>query len=130
MIKQIICAVLFTTTAGANGLPPIPIEAARALCTTLEKANAIAKAKNQSEFIELNTDQWQFLRGMSFASDKTGPGIPPGNKALISYAMDRSAIILFRDGPAVCYPMTLIPAAAEILDAVGRGEVVNAWQML
>ena len=72
-----------------------------------------AVAERNGRWIELTSDQWQFLRGIYAMNPQTPPGLPYGDRAVLAQvAGDPGGLIFFIDGDKACTPM---PAPRELL---------------
>lgn len=109
-----------------NGIPLVPAKIVDAQCVTLIEADRKAIEHGGLPFEYLNHDQWQFLRGMSLASDQSAPGVPPGDRAMISRSPNHDATVIFVDGAMACYPMRLVGFVPRLIDAIGKGDLVHA----
>src|SRR5580704_3963373 len=61
-------------------------------------------------WIELTSEQWQFLRGIYAMNPETPPGLPYGDKAVLAEVDGRpSGLVFFIDGDKACTPMNAPP---------------------
>ena len=67
----------------------------------------------KGKWIELTSEQWQFLRGIYAMNPLTPPGLPYGDKAaLATLEGNTGGLVFFLDGDRPCTPM---PAPKELL---------------
>jgi hypothetical protein len=79
--------------------------AARCVDASVPKHAAEAR---HGKWIELTSDQWQFLRGIYAMSLLTPPGLPYGDKAALVKIDGRSGgMVFFIDGDKACTPMAV-----------------------
>ncbi len=75
-------------------------------------------------WIELTSDQWQFLRGVFVLNPNTPPGLPPGDRAALARADGASgALVFFLDGARACTPMEIPDPMVEMIRAVGAATI-------
>jgi hypothetical protein len=77
---------------------------------------------HDGQWIELDSDQWEFVRGLSILHPHTMNGMPPGNRAALIKLVE-GGMILFIDGNQACAPMGLTPEIVQIIIDVGEGKV-------
>jgi hypothetical protein len=113
----------FLLVVGAPALPPHtavgPVFANR--CVDLATLCAATTGQN-SELIELTSDQWQFLRGVYAMNLEAPPGLPNGDKAVVRLGGDSDGLLFFVDGDKACTPMTAPPALLSLMDQIAVGD--------
>jgi hypothetical protein len=63
---------------------------------------------NHGKWIELTSDQWQFLRGIYAMNPLTPPGLPCGDRAaLVKVDGISGGMVFFIDGDKACTPMAV-----------------------
>ena len=68
---------------------------------------------HNGKWIELTSDQWQFLRGIYAMNPETPAGLPYGDKAVLAEVDGNTGgLIFFIDGDKACTPM---PVPHELL---------------
>jgi hypothetical protein len=90
-------------------------------CIDLATVGAAATGQN-SKLIELTSDQWQFLRGIYAMNPKAPPGLPYGDKAVLTLGGDSNGLLFFVDGGKACAPMNVRPALLSLMDQVAVGD--------
>ena len=81
-------------------------------CVALSVPKDAISARN-GRWIELTTDQWQFLRGIYAMNPQTPPGLPYGDHAVLAQIQgDSGGLVFFIDGDKACTPM---PVPGELL---------------
>jgi hypothetical protein len=96
---------------------------APASCTDISSLkNAIES--HHGRWINLTSDQWRFLEGVSALAPSTPEGIPPGDRAVMAqFDGDEGAVIFFLDGDKACFPMSVPDVIVEMLMEVGEGTI-------
>jgi len=77
-------------------------------------------AKHGQKFTQLNTAQWEFLRGIYAMNPATPPGLPMGNKAVLVKLGGDHGFVLFVDGDRACTPMDAPKQLLDMLDSVAK----------
>jgi hypothetical protein len=81
-------------------------------CVSVSIPKDLISAHN-GRWIELTTDQWQFLRGIYAMNPQTPAGLPYGDRAVLAQvAGDTGGLIFFIDGDKACTPM---PVPSELI---------------
>jgi hypothetical protein len=92
---------------------PASAEEPASRCVDISVPKSLISARN-GRWIELTSDQWQFLRGIYAMNPETPPGLPYGDHAILAQlAGDKGGMVFFVDGDKACTPMS---APAELLD--------------
>jgi hypothetical protein len=70
-------------------------------------------SERNGRWIELTSDQWQFLRGIYAMNPTTPAGLPYGDHAVLAQiAGDTGGLVFFIDGDKACTPM---PVPGELI---------------
>jgi hypothetical protein len=81
-------------------------------CVDASIPKSLISARN-GRWIELTTDQWQFLRGIYAVNPQTPAGLPYGDHAVLAQvAGDTGGLVFFIDGDKACTPM---PVPSELI---------------
>ena len=83
------------------------------------------------KWIELTSDQWQFLRGIYAMNPLTPSGLPYGDKAALVKIDGRSGgMVFFIDGDKACTPMPVPDALLAMMDAVATAKISHEGSAL
>jgi hypothetical protein len=94
-----------------------------ARCVEVSVPRNAAEARH-GKWIELTSDQWQFLRGIYAMNPLTPPGLPYGDKAALVKFDDRSGgMVFFIDGEKACTPMAVPDALLAMMDDVATAKI-------
>jgi hypothetical protein len=67
-----------------------------------------AIAARNGKWIELTSEQWEFIRGIYAMNPDTPPGLPYGDKAVLAQVEGNTGgLIFFIDGEKACTPMPI-----------------------
>jgi hypothetical protein len=100
-------------------LPAAAEEAARCIDVSVPKG---ATAAADGKWIELTSEQWQFLRGVYVLDPDTPAGLPYGDRAALAKVPGRSGgLVFFLDGDKACTPMAAPAALLDLLGEVAAG---------
>jgi hypothetical protein len=95
---------------GVIALTPFLARAAdssAARCTDVSVPKSAIEA-HKGKWIELTSEQWQFLRGVFVLNPNTPPGLPYGDKAALAQIDgDPGGLVFFIDGDRACTPMAV-----------------------
>jgi hypothetical protein len=81
------------------------------------------EARN-GRWVELTSDQWQFLRGIYAMNPETPPGLPYGDKAVLAQVDASSGgLVFFIDGDKACTPMRAPPQLLALMQEVATGSI-------
>jgi hypothetical protein len=76
------------------------------------------------KWIELTSDQWQFLRGIYAMNPLTPSGLPFGDKAALVKIDGRSGgMVFFIDGDKACTPMAVPNELLAMMDDVATAKI-------
>jgi hypothetical protein len=101
---MILRAALIIGLAIASG-EALASEDSAARCVDASAPKAVVAA-HHGRFIDLDVNQWQFLRGVYAMNPETPAGLPYGDRAVLARFDDRSdGIVFFIDGNRACTPM-------------------------
>ena len=106
-------------------LPPkvCASENAASHCVDLSVPKNAVIARN-GKWIELTSDQWQFLRGVYALSPQTPAGLPYGDKAVLARLDgNENGLVFFIDGDKACTPMHAPPELLSLLDEVATAKI-------
>ena len=81
------------------------------------------EARN-GKWIQLTSDQWEFLRGIYAMNPLTPPGLPYGDKAVLAQVdNDPGGLIFFIDGDRACTPMPAPAALLAMMDDIATARI-------
>jgi hypothetical protein len=76
------------------------------------------------KWIELTSDQWQFLRGIYAMNPLTPPGLPYGDKAaLVRIDGSSGGLVFFIDGDKACTPMEVPDQLLAMMDDMAMANI-------
>jgi hypothetical protein len=82
-----------------------------------------AAEARHGKWIELTSDQWQFLRGIYAMNPLTPPGLPYGDKAaLVKIDGSSGGMVFFIDGDKACTPMEVPDQLLAMMDDVATAK--------
>src|SRR5262249_5009151 len=85
-----------------------------------------AAEAHHGKWIELTSDQWQFLRGIYAMNPLTPQGLPYGDKAaLIKIDGYSGGLVFFIDGDKACTPMAVPDQLLSLIDDLAAGQVYH-----
>jgi hypothetical protein len=94
-----------------------------ARCVDASAPKRAAEARH-GKWIELTSDQWQFLRGIYAMNPLTPPGLPYGDKAaLVKIDGNSGGLVFFIDGDKACTPMEVPDQLLAMMDDVATAKV-------
>jgi hypothetical protein len=109
--------IALTFVAALSVLPQASYAAGggSARCTDVSVPKKAINDRN-GRWIELTSEQWEFLRGIYAMNPLTPPGLPYGDKAVLAQVDgDNGGLIFFIDGDRACTPM---PAPSALVDMI------------
>jgi hypothetical protein len=99
--------------------------------STPRRPGSPPKRARHGKWIELTSDQWQFLRGIYAMNPLTPPGLPYGDKAALVKIDGRSGgIVFFIDGDMACTPMAVPDQLLAMMDAVATTKISHEGSAL
>ena len=94
-----------------------------ARCVDASVPKHAAEARH-GKWIELTSDQWQFLRGIYAMNPLTPQGLPYGDKAALVEIDGRSGgLVFFIDGDKACTPMPVPDTLLSMMDDVATAKI-------
>ena len=109
--------------AALTVLPHVAFADEAARCVDVSAPKKAVEAQN-GKWIELTSDQWQFLRGIYAMNPETPPGLPYGDRAAIArFDGIGSGIVFFIDGDRACTPMTAPPELLSLMKDVATHSI-------
>jgi hypothetical protein len=101
-----------------------------ARCVDASAPKQAAEA-HHGKWIELTSDQWQFLRGIYAMNPLTPPGLPYGDKAALLRFDGRSGgVVFFIDGDKACTPMAVPDELLAMMDEVATDKISHEGNAL
>ena len=83
-----------------------------------------AVERRHGKWIELTSEQWQFLRGIYAMNPLTPPGLPYGDKAaLVKIDGNSGGMVFFIDGDKACTPMAVPDQLLAMMDEVATAKI-------
>ena len=103
-------------------------DAARCVDASVPKHAAEA---HHGKWIELTSDQWQFLRGIYAMNPLTPSGLPYGDKAaLVKVDGHSGGMVFFIDGDEACTPMAVPDELLAMMDDVAIAKISHEGSAL
>jgi hypothetical protein len=103
-------------------------DAARCVDASVRKHAAEAR---HGKWIELTSEQWQFLRGIYAMNPLTPPGLPYGDKAaLVKIDGSSGGMVFFIDGDKACTAMAVPDQLLAMMDDVAAARISHAGSAL
>jgi hypothetical protein len=118
--------------AGALTVLPQMVYAAgdgTARCVDVSVPKQAVEAHN-GQWIELTSEQWQFLRGIYAMNPLTPPGLPYGDKAVLAIGGGSGGLVFFIDGDKACTPMPVPAALLAMMDDVATAKISHEGSAL
>lgn len=121
MLRIIRSAMLATLIAAPHAA--FAAEKAARNCVDSSIPRHAIEARN-GRWIELTSQQWQFLRGIYAVNPETPPGLPYGDRAVLA-RLDGSpsGLVFFIDGDRACTPMSAPPQLLALMQEVATGDI-------
>ena len=92
-------------------------------CVDVSVPKKAIEAHN-GRWIELTSDQWEFLRGIYAMNPLTPPGLPYGDRAVLATVEGNSGgLIFFVDGDKACTPMQAPGTLLSMMDDVATAKI-------
>ncbi|MBV9910518.1 MAG: hypothetical protein JOY52_23430 [Hyphomicrobiales bacterium] len=96
---------------------------ASGVCVDVSVPKKAIEAHN-GKWIQLTSDQWQFLRGIYAMNPLTPPGLPYGDKAALAKVDgDSGGLVFFIDGDKACTPMPVPDKLLSMMDDVATAKI-------
>ena len=111
--------------AGALAVLPQMVHAAEsaARCVDASVPKHAVEARH-GKWIELTSEQWQFLRGIYAMNPETPPGLPYGDKAALAQVEgDNGGLIFFIDGDRAYTPMPVPKQLLVMMDDAATSKI-------
>jgi hypothetical protein len=87
-------------------------------CVDAAVPKAAITARN-GKWIELTSEQWQFLRGIYVVNPNTPAGLPYGDRAVLAQVEGNAGgLVFFIDGERACTPMPIPPELLALISEV------------
>src|ERR1700751_6239993 len=104
-------------------LPRLAFAAETGQCVDISVPKKAIEARN-GKWIELTSEQWQFLRGIYAMNPLTPPGLPYGDKAALLKIDGRSGgMVFFIAGDKACTPRAVPDALLAMMDDVATAKI-------
>lgn len=98
-------------------------EGSGGVCVDISVPKKAIEAHN-GKWIQLTSDQWQFLRGIYAMNPLTPPGLPYGDKAALAKVDgDSGGLVFFIDGDKACTPMPVPDKLLSMMDDVATAKI-------
>jgi hypothetical protein len=92
-------------------------------CVNVSVPKNAVEAHN-GKWIQLTTDQWEFLRGIYAMNPLTPPGLPYGDRAALAKVDGNSGgLVFFIDGDKACTPMPVPDKLLSMMDDVATAKI-------
>ena len=112
-------------------LPQMAHAAEGAACCVDASVPKHAAEAHHGKWIELTSDQWQFLRGIYAMNPQTPPGLPFGDKAALVEIDGRAGgLVFFIDGDKACTPMAVPNELLAMMDDVATAKISHEGSAL
>ena len=109
--------------AAVATLPQLAFAAETGQCVDISVPKKAIEARN-GKWIQLTSEQWEFLRGIYAMNPLTPPGLPYGDKAALAKVDGNSGgLIFFIDGDKACTPMPVPRQASRMMDDVATAKI-------
>ena len=118
--------IALAASIGVIALSPCVAQAADSpRCTDVSIPKNAVTAHN-GKWIELTSEQWQFLRGVFVLNPMTPPGLPYGDKAVLAQIDgDPGGLVFFIDGERACTPMAIPGALISMMRDVAAANILH-----
>ena len=104
-------------------LPQLAFAAETGQCVDISVPKNAIEAHN-GKWIQLTSEQWQFLRGIYAMNPETPPGLPYGDKAALAKVDgDSGGLVFFIDGDKACTPMPVPDQLLGMIDDVATAKI-------
>ena len=103
--------------------PQLALAAEAGVCVDISVPKKAIEAHN-GKWIQLTSEQWEFLRGIYAMNPLTPPGLPYGDKAALARVDGNSGgLIFFIDGDKACTPMPVPQTLLSMTDDVATAKI-------
>src|ERR1700749_620679 len=93
------------------------------VCVDVSVPKKAIEAHN-GKWIQLTSEQWEFLRGIYAMNPLTPPGLPYGDRAALAKVDGNSGgLIFFIDGDKACTPMPVPDKLLAMMDDVATAKI-------
>ncbi|HEY6518600.1 MAG TPA: hypothetical protein VIZ19_04440 [Roseiarcus sp.] len=93
------------------------------VCVDVSVPKHAIEARN-GKWIQLTSEQWEFLRGIYAMNPLTPPGLPYGDKAALARVDGNSGgLVFFIDGDKACTPMPVPQTLLGMMDDVATAKI-------
>jgi hypothetical protein len=117
IVSCIFCAIFASTAALADEAPAL------SRCVDISVPRSAVEAHG-GRWIELTSDQWQFLRGVFVINPATPPGLPYGDRAVLAQIDgDPGGLVFFIDGNLACTPMQVPEVLLSMMRDVATSNI-------
>jgi len=83
-------------------------------------------SRGKGKWIDVTSEQWQFLRGIYAMNPLTPPGLPYGDKAaLATVEGNTGGLVFFLDGDRACTPMPVPKELLVMMDDVATAKITH-----
>jgi hypothetical protein len=90
-----------------------------------------AAEANHGKWIELTSEQWQFLRGIYAMNPLSPPGLPCGDRAaLVRIDGVSGGMVFFIDGDKACTPTAVPDQLLAMMDDVATAKITREGSAL
>ncbi len=114
---------LLALTVAAAVLPQLAFAGESGQCVDIALPKKAIEARN-GKWIQLTTEQWEFLRGIYAMNPETPPGLPYGDKAALARVDGNDGgLIFFIDGDKACTPMPVPGKLLAMMDDVATAKI-------
>jgi hypothetical protein len=114
---------LLALTAVAALLPRLAFAGETGQCIDISVPKAAIET-HHGKWIQLTSEQWQFLRGIYAMNPETPPGLPYGDKAALAKVDgDSGGLVFFIDGDKACTPMPVPQTLLSMMDDVATAKI-------
>jgi hypothetical protein len=104
-------------------LPQLAFAVESGNCVDVSVPKKAVEARN-GKWIQLTSEQWEFLRGIYAMNPETPPGLPYGDKAALARVDGNSGgLIFFIDGDKACTPMPVPDKLLSMIDDVATSKI-------
>jgi hypothetical protein len=104
-------------------VPQLAFAAETAECVNVSVPQKAIEAR-KGKWIQLTSEQWEFLRGIYAMNPLTPPGLPYGDKAALAKVDGNSGgLVFFIDGDKACTPMPVPQTLLSMMDDIATAKI-------